>query len=207
MLAGGQHTPLPQLTGTRIPQLCLPSRSNKSARIIKSSHRRSISIIICAENQVGLDVGNIYRAMKRNVLEESDDCNTFILASSQRKWPRICWKAIGGNHHDQGFETGRIWGSAAAIMRRPVWLGFGLETKRTEKSRPESKHLKIALLGCLARHTFLITRAPRFQCGSCVVAESALTGPTDTTPSPRVAGTLQMHLINGSISCKFHACI
>lgn len=44
VLAGGQHTPLPQLTGTRIPQLCLPSKSNNSPRLIESSHRRSISI-------------------------------------------------------------------------------------------------------------------------------------------------------------------
>lgn len=93
-----------------MPQLCRPSKSNKSARIIKSCHRRSISIFLFAEDQVGLDVGNIYRAMERNVLEKSDDSNTFILASYQRKWPRICWQTIGGSHHDQGLETGRIMG-------------------------------------------------------------------------------------------------
>lgn len=63
--------------------------------------------------------GGIHRAMEMNVREKSDDTNTFILASSQRKWARICWQTIGGSSHHQGFETGRLWGCAATIMQ---WL-------------------------------------------------------------------------------------
>lgn len=62
--------------------------------------------------------------MERNVLEKSDDCNTFILASYQRKWPRICWKAIGGSHHDHGFETGRIMGMCGDDHAPTGLVGF-----------------------------------------------------------------------------------
>lgn len=124
VLAGGQHTPLPQSTGTRIPQLCLPPNSNPSARINNSCHRRSVSIFVQMTGSVST-WGRIHRAMEMNVLEGSDDSNTFILASSQRKCARICWQTIGGSSHYQGFETGRIWGCAATIMHRRALSGFG----------------------------------------------------------------------------------
>lgn len=46
VLAGGQHTPFPQSTGTRTPQLCLSSKSNPSARTSSSCHRLSMSIFV-----------------------------------------------------------------------------------------------------------------------------------------------------------------
>lgn len=63
--------------------------------------------------------------MEMNVLEGSDDSNTFILASSQRKCARICWQTIGGSSHHQGFETGRIMGMCGDDHASTALSGFG----------------------------------------------------------------------------------
>lgn len=204
MLAGGQHTPFPQSTGTRIPQLCLPPKSNPSARINNSCHRRSVSIFVQMTGSVST-WGRIHRAMEMNVLEGSDDSNTFILASSQRKCARICWQTIGGSSHHQGFETGRIWGCAATIMHRRLCQGLDFETKHREKQglSPSTGNCLSWMFG---KAYFLTTRAPRFQCWSCHCGVGC-DWPTHTTPSPRVAGAVQTHLINGSISFEVHAYI